>query len=412
VALILTNKFVNTWGYTSMKILVLPAFYPNSYKPLLGIFFRDHAFALQAVGHEVIVLAVVAVSWKDVWTQRKFTFGFKQQNDNGITTYIYEFPAIPKLRWLNNDIRTFIGWRLYRIIRKQHGCPNLVHLHSFSAGDLARKIKQLDKVPYAITEHSTAFARGLLSASERRLASRAFSQAIVCTAVSVEFGQLLAEQYGLPFIYTPNPVGFEETFPDIGSHVSKLERQRIRICNVAYLDVKKRQDRLIRAFNSVVRLSPDAELHIAGNGPERERLEELVSDLGLGSQVIFHGLLQRTEVFKLMCSCNIFALSSDYETFGVVLIEAMYCGLPVVATRCGGPESIVTEEWLGILTQKDDIEFSQGLLKAVEGVKSGYFDATLINAHIVRTYSYAAIGQRMTEIYSSPQIQPFISLTR
>jgi L-malate glycosyltransferase len=381
-----------------MNILVLPSFYPNSYNPVHGIFFRDHALALKAAGHRVIVLAVVPISLKDVWKKRKCAFGFTRQDDAGITTYLYVFPSIPKLRCVNNLIRTLIGWHLYRIIRQQHGYPNLVHVHGFLAGGLALKIKRQDAVQYAITEHSTAFARGILSRSEQKLASIVFKEAIVRTAVSMQFGQLLADRYGVSFLYTANPVGFRDMVTNMDRHAMKTNGQRIRICNVAYLDPNKRQDRLVHAFNSVVCVFPNTELHIAGDGPERARLEELVSELGLESQVVFHGLLQRPEVFKLMCSCHVFALSSDFETFGVVLVEAMYCGLPVIATRCGGPESIITEEWLGLLTRTDDESFAQGLLSIMKGVHENLFDSCRISAHAKATYSYEAIGKRMTDI--------------
>jgi L-malate glycosyltransferase len=381
-----------------MKILVLSSFYPNNYRPLLGIFFRDHAFALQTAGHEVIVLAVVAISLKEIWKQKKITFGFTRQNDAGLATYRYEFPSIPKLKWLNNKIRSLIGWQLYRIIRKEHGIPNLVHLHSFTAGDLARKIKQRDAVPYAITEHSTAFARNLLSPWEKRLSSRVFGGALIRTAVSEPFRDLLTKRYGFPFVYTPNPVGLYNNLASIEEH--RIDKHNIRICNIGYLDMKKRQDRLIRAFNLVISKYPEMELHIAGDGPEREMLEKLVLDLGLASHVTFHGLLQRPEIVKLLHSCDIFALSSDYETFGVVVIEAMACGLPVVSTRCGGPESIITDDWLGLLTQKDDISFTQGLLDIVKRVRENRFDPRRISAHAYNVYSYEAIGQRMTEFFS------------
>ncbi|MCK9484361.1 MAG: hypothetical protein M0R34_08365, partial [Candidatus Marinimicrobia bacterium] len=63
-----------------MKILILPVNYPNVYNPLSGIFFRDHALALQAVGHEVTVLAVMPIYLKDIWRQKRLSFGLVKQN--------------------------------------------------------------------------------------------------------------------------------------------------------------------------------------------------------------------------------------------------------------------------------------------------------------------------------------------
>jgi len=381
-----------------MKILVLPSFYPNSYDPLVGVFFQDHALALQTAGHDVIVLAVLPISLIEIWKQKKFSFGLSRKQDKGMITYLFQFPAVPKLRWVNNVLRLFIGWHLYRLICHKHGSPDLVHVHCFSAGILARKIKRRDAVPYAITEHDAVFALGLLSYTQKKLALNVFREALVRMAVSEQFVKLLKCQYGLPFLYIPNPVSAFD-FPELPlARINKKNGQIIRVCHVARLHAEKRQDRLIRAFSSMVKCYSDAELHIAGAGPEREKLESLVLELGLERQVTFHGMLPRREVFQLMHSCDLFALSSDYETFGVVLIEAMVCGLPVMATRCGGPESIITAEWMGLLTMKDDSSFAQGLLDIAKRVQDNRFDSDRISVHAQTTYSCETIGKRMTEL--------------
>ena len=382
-----------------MKILILPVNYPNVYNPLSGIFFRDHALALQAVGHEVTVLAVMPIYLKDIWRQKRLSFGLVKQNESGILTYVYTFPTISQTGWWNNLLRTLIGWRLYRSIRRRYGHPDLVHVHSFTAGDLARRIKRIDGIRYAITEHSTVFAREKLSFTQERLAPRVFKDASVRTAVSVPFAQLLTERYGYSFVYTPNPVDKIELINDSEKRALKTNPGKIRICNVAFCIPSKRQNRLIRAFSSVIEKFPEAELHIAGDGPQKKYLADLVSELDLESGVVFHSMLQRQDVFKLMRSCDLFALSSDFETFGVVLIEAMSCGLPIVATRCGGPESIITEDWLGILTERDDDSFTKGLLNGVKEVQNKRFDSQRISTHVRDTYSYQAIGKMMTNLY-------------
>ena len=102
-------------------------------------------------------------------------------------------------------------------------------------------------------------------------------------------------------------------------------------------------------------------LKIGGKGPEEAKLHQLAADLNLGGSVEFLGGLKNEEVLKLMYESDAFVLASRIETFGVVFIEALAQGLPVVATRCGGPESIVTPA-NGLLI---DTENQQALTEAL-----------------------------------------------
>ncbi|MFA7709769.1 MAG: glycosyltransferase [Candidatus Neomarinimicrobiota bacterium] len=385
-----------------MKILLLPSYYPNKFDPYSGIFFRDHALALKYVGHQVTVLAIVDISLKTVWRKRRAAFSFIINNDSGIITVLLEIPSIPKWKWLNQYLRTLIGMCIFNILCRKYGYPDIIHVHSFTAGGLARKIKQKNGIPYLITEHSTAFARNILTAYENKLALKVFQDADICTAVSTQLVKLLNELYRISFVYTPNPVDFSLLRPIIKHGGNKnLDRKRIRICNIAFFKENKRHDRLIHAFKTIVHDFPFLELHIAGDGPERSRIIGLVKGLGLESKVIFYGSVSRQSIFRILSSCDAFALSSDFETFGIVLVEAMSCGLPVVATKCGGPESIITDESLGILTGKDQESFTQGLFNLIKGVLTNQYDSKKISEHVRERYSYLRIGNLMTDLYVS-----------
>src|SRR4030042_4007780 len=86
------------------------------------------------------------------------------------------------------------------------------------------------------------------------------------------------------------------------------------------------------------------EVMIGGGGPERDRRRRHVEVSGLSDQGYFLGPMNRSQVRDQMQRCDVFVLPSLQATFGVVLVEAMACGKPVIATRCGGPEFGVTED--------------------------------------------------------------------
>lgn len=105
--------------------------------------------------------------------------------------------------------------------------------------------------------------------------------------------------------------------------------------------------RLRREFNNV------PELWLVGPSPPQQTLQ-LIGKHGLTASVRLLGPKKPTELQKLYQQASFFALSSDEEGLGIVIIEAMACGLPVVSTACGGPESIVEHERTGLLVPLND----------------------------------------------------------
>lgn len=382
-----------------MKILVIPSSYPNFYNQNSAPFYRDQALALKTVGNDVMVLAVSMISLKQIVKKKHLNFSLKHFVDEGIDTWQICIPSIPKLRWVNNKIRTIIGLKIYNEKIKNHFKPDIIHVHSFLAGGIAYAIEEGDNIPYVITEHSSNFLRDSLGYSYKKIAHKAFSNAKNRYAVSEQFAKKLTDKYSFMFEYVPNVVPFDEI--NIVKNIDKNDKNIIRICNVANLNTNKRHDRLLIAFQSVTRQFKNIELHIAGDGPTRNKIKAIAKELGVDDKVVFHGRLNRIEVFRLMKTCDIFALSSDHETFGVVLIEAMACGLPVLATKCGGPESIVVNDKLGILSEIDDISYEMNLREIINKYNQNYYEALYIKKYIQNTFSYNSVGLVLTNKFLS-----------
>ena len=129
--------------------------------------------------------------------------------------------------------------------------------------------------------------------------------------------------------------------------------------NVGRLHPDKDQATLIRGFASALpNLPADSQLVIMGKGRLEQDLKELASELGVGHQVLFLG--QVPDARRYFRACDVFALSSDHEPFGMVLLEAMAAGVPLLATACGGAKEVV--EGVGILFPLGDVEhLAQGL---------------------------------------------------
>jgi glycosyltransferase involved in cell wall biosynthesis len=98
---------------------------------------------------------------------------------------------------------------------------------------------------------------------------------------------------------------------------------------------------------------------------------------------------------KQLQHSDAFVLSSNYETFGVVLVEAMSCGLPVVSTKCGGPESIIVNENLGLLVEPTAKALAEGMQKMVQT----HYDNTVIRNFAIENFSEKVISEKLIDIY-------------
>jgi glycosyltransferase involved in cell wall biosynthesis len=169
---------------------------------------------------------------------------------------------------------------------------------------------------------------------------------------------------------------------------------------VALLNANKRVDVLIRSFAKAFSDDPTVALEVGGDGPERRSLESLAQELGISARVRFLGLLDRTQVRSAMQRNHLFVLPSAKETFGLVCVEALACGLPVIATMSGGPEEIVSDE-VGWLVEPGNVEM---LAEAMRGARAlGGPDASRsrrLRLYANDRFGSVAIARRLASIYA------------
>lgn len=376
-------------------VLIIPSWYPTRYNPVGGSFFREQAQALAEHLGKVGILAPLPIPLKDVLWAAVRGGGFPKWNevetDRQLVTFRSEYLSFPKMRRRTQRLRVEIGLALYERYVKAHGRPDLVHCHSFAAGEIALKIQRADGLPFVTTEHSSAFFRDLLTPQQAALAKEVFSAAKVNLAVSQALAERLGRDFGTPFRFVPNMVDTEFFSPASGPRPGG---GGYRFLSVGLLDANKNHEMLIAAFSRAFGGQPGVSLTIVGGGREHGNLQRQIRELGLGGQVELTGLRNRDEVRELMRSSDALVLPSRHETFGVVLIEALSCGIPVVATRSGGPESIIDDS-VGILCEVT-IEGLGGALRAIRGRS---FDRAFLRKRVLDRYSRAAVCAQLTAIY-------------
>jgi len=249
--------------------------------------------------------------------------------------------------------------------------------------------------PYVVTEHSSRFDRTLAAGVDVPGVIRDAS-CVICVSPGIEreiragVGEDLANLRVIP-----NPVDTSALGPS--PHRAR-EAGRLRLLFVGHLVQRKGVHVLLAALHSLVAGGMDVELTVVGTGAEKSRLRKQAASLRLAPRVTFAGGLPHDEVIGYYDECDIVVLPSFAESFGVVVIEALAAGKPVVATRCGGPEHIVDES-VGAIVEPGD---SEALADAIRHVDARYehFAPSRLAALVERRYSLESIGSQISSVYT------------
>lgn len=372
-----------------MKVLFISHSFKNSYIPLSGVFFAEQAFALKSQGFDLAIVAVNMISFKSIFKLKKIDFGYRKKTEGGIDAYVYQLPSIPYLKGFNRLIRNVFLKKLILRCISEHGMPDVSHVQVFYSGEAAMWLKRQHHIPFVITEHFSVFAQQLVSKNELRFAEKVFKNADCCIAVSEHFCKLLSEKFDVNFKFIPNVVDVD--FFKIQNQNKNNETKQL--LSVANFNPNKNHEMLIKAFG---KLEGNLHLTLVGEGFTKPIMERLVNDLNLNNRVTFYGSAKSEELVNLLNKSDLFVHPSKYETFGVVLIEALSCGVPVVSTRCGGAESIIEADFLGELSDINEDDFIEKIKMAL----NKKYDSVLIRNHIIENYSALAFSTKIKMIYS------------
>ncbi len=278
------------------------------------------------------------------------------------------------------------------------GGVDFVHAHGLYPSGCAAAALVRGRVPLVLTLHGSDLYAQLTDeriVEEMSAAARAAAR-VVC--VSAPLADDTARALGLrrdaiaviPDAYDDDRFAF-------------VERERragpAALVSVGRLEPVKGQDVLLEAFAHLVRSGTDATLTLVGDGSRRERLEDMARELGVQDRVRFPGQLVGGALVSALTSADLYVQPSRREGFGVSLVEAMATGLPVVATRSGGPRDIVGASD-GILAAPGDADaLTTAIAEALGRLPS--FDARAIADGVRCRYSRAAVGELLHEFYES-----------
>ena len=366
--------------------------YPTGKYPLLGVFEYDQACALVRAGHQIIY-AVVDLRSLRRWRK----WGFKSLRRDGINIEAINIPCGRLPRLILNFCGVTAFKLLYKRIVKKYGIPDVVHSHFVSPGYYSSCILKDSNVPLVHTEHSYDMHAETLSTKWYNLGKKVYPNVDIVIAVSKSLADNIEKHFGTKSLVIHNIVDT--------SLFRYVEKKRDRISNkfkfisVGHLQPLKKMDLLIRSFYGAFKNDPTVELYIYGEGGERINLEKIIEEHCLTNRVHLMGYASRDVIAAKMAECDSFVLASESETFGVVYVEAMAAGLPVIATKSGGPEDFI-DDTNGIIVSVND---ESALIEALQEMRFSRerYNSNVISSNARDRFSSTNIAKQISDVYCS-----------
>jgi glycosyltransferase involved in cell wall biosynthesis len=268
------------------------------------------------------------------------------------TIFTSHSPRLFKLPFLLLESVVFI-FRLARLMRKNE--IDIVHSHMFSANLWGRLAALIGGRPGILTtEHTTSDWQVSTKETVFNRLLAPLSNRVV--AVSKTVADTVAKEQRIDsnkLVTIVNAVKLDNKYSHMQKKIS-LPGTMPRIGIIAYLVPVKRHDLLFHALEICIKRIPQMSCCVIGDGPERNRLEQMVKDMNLTQKVFFLG--ERYDVSSLLQELNLVVSTSDNEGLPMNLLEAMAAGIPVVATDVGGTSDLIETGKTGVLVKAGDVQ--------------------------------------------------------
>lgn len=379
------------------NLLVISNTFPDKEDRYVGdIFVKEQIKYIKNYFENIYVVSPVAYGMEYLRKRKHENYEF----DN-VKVYFPKYLNFPlfysraRKCWIDLEARA-----IFKLIQKENLNFDLIHAHfTWPSGAVGVELKRKLNIPVVLTEHThMTLYKELKRKNKYYIQTWDLCDAIIRVnkkdiPLFLEVGVSHNKIFHIANGYSPSK--FKYTSTNEARNALNLPKNRKIIVNISRLYEEKGQKYLIEAASKISTFCDDFLLFIGGSGPLKNQLENQIKDLKLRDHVKLIGFVPDELLPVWMNACDIFVLPSLSESFGVVQMEAMACGKPVVATRNGGSEEIVINDKLGILVEPRDPEaLAQAILQALERE----WDHEYIRAY-AQQFTWEKIAEQVVGVY-------------
>ncbi len=174
----------------------------------------------------------------------------------------------------------------------------------------------------------------------------------------------------------------------------------LTICRLAEEERYKGYDQIIKAMPRILSEVPNAHYLLCGKGPDRPRIEKLIAEVGVQDSVTLAGFVPDEELGDYYNLCDLFAMPSKAEGFGIVYLEALACGKPVLAGNKDGSRDALADGELGILVDPDDVgEIAREVIRIITHQHShpSIYQPELLRKRVIELFGFGTFKHTLTQ---------------
>ncbi len=360
----------------------------------------------------------------DIYTRNDAVHGQKVVNITPFVRVIHveAGPVDEPKQGLHGHVPSFVD--SVEAFRSEHRLTyELVHSHYWLSGVAASELSKMWQVPHVTMFHTTALTKMLARIGEQESQGRIEAERAVIADANAIIVSTEQERADISRLYEtgtakisvlPAGVDLEMFSPSEKSEARRslgLPDRNI-VLSVGRVEPLKGFDILLmamatldeRADNTVVIVGGGAE-----DSPELERLRDLARSLGLEDRIIFTGAVSQEQLSVYYNAADVYVMPSYYESFGLVALEAMACGVPVIASRVSGPRSFVRSGETGYLIDRRCPEpFAQKIDTLLHNPILRESMGRAARSH-AETLGWDMVGRRTLDVYDSVILGPHSS---
>lgn len=385
------------------NILFLTRWFPNAANPTHCVFVQRMLDALSENSDTYSYTVISPSPYLPHFLSRLFPRWGNAHRGAAFETGLAEYQVLrPKYFKLPYSLLFGLEWFFYFVavkllIKRENLKFDIIHTHglfpdAYVAVNLGRELG----IPVLVHVHDSMVREGMFKKHRSKLDIIMRDSALI-VAVSDFQRKIIAELYpefSNKILTVYNGVNMSKfSLPE------RKPRLNINPCKLIYVGnlIKiKRVDTLIHAVKSAAAVM-DVSLDIYGEGPESGSCHALVEELGVRDIISFKGVVSNDILSSILSKYSFLIQPSDYETFGIVLVEAMACGIPVVCFKTGALPEIVTSDVLGIMAEEKSAE---ALSRAIVLASKREWNRVKLRDYAVAKFSLAKNVESVEALYA------------